>query len=397
MPRRVHVVGAGPVGLLLAALLQPIDGVEAHLYEKRPGYTRTRMVQLAPRIAADTVARYREVAIDDVDYEAVFEVAELEDAIAFRREIPPDLAGLIADWVVGFCPLNTIEQALSDLIDGRTSGRVERTLTTLGADDALALLEPGDVMVDCTGTKSLLRDRLIPADEQVGGLTNTHIMLFEHALVVTFLYGQTYDCNEFCKYYKNVGTERYKFIPAVHRTFNDGAITHVTGLITISPEDYAAMPPQFDGQWLREHFPGVADSVEHFVEKIQEESHGEIVGDLHIIRIPLNLYRARHATSRSLAAAGDSLAATPVILAGDSAIGSPYFQSISLGFECAMYLAGLLADPDLADDDLLARYETYCFKQWMRVYMRSTMIKHNKTLFEVVDDKLALLELLHLY
>ena len=173
-------------------------------------------------------------------------------------------------------------------------------------------------------------------------------MLFEHALVVTFLYGQTYDCNEYCKYYKNVGTERYKFIPAVHRTFNDGAVTHVTGLITISPEDYAAMPAQFDGQWLREHFPGVADSVEHFVDKIKEESHGEIVGDLHIIRIPLNLYRARHATSRRLCASGPSghpLAAAPVILAGDSAIGSPYFQSISLGFECAMYLAGLIADP----------------------------------------------------
>ncbi len=388
--RRVHVVGAGPVGLLLAALLQPLDDIAVHLYEKRQEYTRTRMVQLAPRIAATTVARYREVAIDDVDYEAVFEVAELEAALAFRREIPPDLGDLIADWVVGFCPLNTIEQALSDLVDGRTSGRVERACTALTEEAALALLQPGDVMVDCTGTKSLLRDRLLPADEQVGGLTNTHTMLFEHALVVTFLYGQTYDCNEYCKYYKNVGTEQYKFIPAVHRTFNDGAVTHVTGLIKISPEDYAAMPSQFDGEWLREHFPGVADSVEHFVDKIKEESHGEIVGDLHIIRIPLNLYRARHATSRQVAAA-------PVILAGDSAIGSPYFQSISLGFECAMYLAGLLADPALTVDDMLDRYETYCFKQWMRVYMRSKMIKHNKDLFELLDDKLALLDRLHLY
>ena len=402
--RRVHVVGAGPVGLLLTALLQPLDGVSVHLYEKRHEYTRSRMVQLAPRIAADTVARYREVAIDDVDYEAVFEVAELEAALAFRREIPSDLAGLIADWVVGFCPLNTIERALSDLIDerasGRASGNVERTLTALDADAALALLEPGDVMIDCTGTKSLLRDRLLPTDEQVDGLTNTHTMLFEHALVVTFLYGQTYDCNEYCKYYKNVGTEQYKFIPAVHRTFNDGAVTHVTGLIKISPEDYTAMPAQFDGQWLREHFPGVADSVEHFVEQIKEESHGEIVGDLHIIRIPLNLYRARHATSRRLCASGPSghpLAATPVILAGDSAIGSPYFQSISLGFECAMYLAGLIADPALDPDEMLDRYETYCFKQWMRVYMRSKMIKHNKDLFESVDDTWTLLEQLPLY
>ena len=86
-----------------------------------------------------------------------------------------------------------------------------------------------------------------------------------------------------------------------------------------------------------------------------------------------------------------------MILAGDSAIGSPYFQSISLGFECAMYLAGLIADPALPVDDMLDRYETYCFKQWMRVYMRSKMIKHNKDLFELLDDKLALLDRLHLY
>jgi len=32
---RVHVVGAGPVGLLLTALLQSMDGVSVHLYEKR--------------------------------------------------------------------------------------------------------------------------------------------------------------------------------------------------------------------------------------------------------------------------------------------------------------------------------------------------------------------------
>ena len=43
------------------------------------------------------------------------------------------------------------------------------------------------------------------------------------------------------------------------------------------------------------------------------------------------------------------------------------------------------------------RYETYCYRQWMRVYMRSKMIKHNKDLLELVDDKLALLEQLHVY
>jgi 2-polyprenyl-6-methoxyphenol hydroxylase-like FAD-dependent oxidoreductase len=90
-------------------------------------------------------------------------------------------------------------------------------------------------------------------------------------------------------------------------------------------------------------------------------------------------------------------ATSPVFLAGDSAIGSPYFQSISLGFECAMYLAGILAARQLPLQEMLDRYELYSYKQWLRVYMRSKMIKHNKDLFESIDDPLALLDKLHIY
>ncbi|HET8811733.1 MAG TPA: NAD(P)-binding protein, partial [Gaiella sp.] len=56
---RVHVVGAGPVGLLLTALLQSVDGLSVRLYEKRHEYTRTRMVQLAPYLVADSLDSYR--------------------------------------------------------------------------------------------------------------------------------------------------------------------------------------------------------------------------------------------------------------------------------------------------------------------------------------------------
>ena len=47
-----------------------------------------------------------------------------------------------------------------------------------------------------------------------------------------------------------------------------------------------------------------------------------------------------------------------------------------------MFLAGLLAQRDLPLRDMLDRYELYIYKQWLRVYMRSKMIKHNKDLFE---------------
>jgi hypothetical protein len=88
---------------------------------------------------------------------------------------------------------------------------------------------------------------------------------------------------------------------------------------------------------------------------------------------------------------------TPVLLLGDSAIGSPYFQSISLGFECAMFLAGLISQPHLPVTDMLDRYELYIYKQWLRVYMQSKRIKTNKDLFQSLDDPVALLDQLHIY
>jgi 2-polyprenyl-6-methoxyphenol hydroxylase-like FAD-dependent oxidoreductase len=397
---RVHVVGAGPVGLLLTALLQSMEGFSVRLYEKRREYTRTRMVQLAPYLVADSVDSYRTDYIDGDNVDAVFDPAELHEDLAFRRSIPSDLMALLRDWTVGFCPLNSIERAVSDLIDSRVSNQVQRTTALVAAEDAMAMLEPGDILIDCTGSRSLLRDHLTTGTGQMDGGANTLRIRLEYALVITFLYGQTYDCNEHCKYYKNIENAQYKFIPMVNRTHYDGSVSHVTGIVNISADDYEAMPSRFDGEWLRDNFPGVAQSMDRFIDKIKEETHGEILGDLEIVRIPLDLYRARNATSRQWLTARPSdhpFASSPVLLAGDSAVGSPYFQSISLGFECAMYLAGLIAQRDVPLRDMLDRYELYIYKQWLRVYMRSKMIKHNKDLFESLDDPLALLDKLHIY
>jgi 2-polyprenyl-6-methoxyphenol hydroxylase-like FAD-dependent oxidoreductase len=398
--RRVHVVGAGPVGLLMAALLQSMAGYTVHLYEKRREYTRTRMVKLASYLVADSVASYCTDYIDEESIAAIFDPSELVAGLAIRQSVSPDLMALLREWALGFCPLNTIERSLSDLIDSRPLQPVQRTTAIVTLEGARAMLAPEDILVDCTGSKSLLRNQLVPGpgDQDAGG--NTFQIRLEYALVVTFLYGQAYDCNEYCKYYKNIGNANYKFIPAVSRTCFDGSMSHVTGIVNITAEDFDAMPSQFDGQWLRAHFPHVAQSMDRFIEKIRQETHGEIVGDLDIIRIPLDLYHARHATNRELGRAGngdDPFARSPVFLVGDAAMGSPYFQSISLGFESAMFLAGLLGQRDLPLRGLLDRYELFAYKQWLRVYMRSKMIKHNKDLFQCVGNDMALLEKLHIY
>ncbi|HUR94996.1 MAG TPA: NAD(P)-binding protein [Gemmatimonadales bacterium] len=397
---RVHVLGAGPVGLVVAALLQSTDRFSVSLYEKRRDYSRTRMVQLAPYLVADSIESYCTDYIDSESIEAIFDPAELAQGLAFRRSIPPDLMGLLREWTLGFCPLNAIERGLSNLIDARPAHPVRRTTAVVSAQDAMTMLGPEDVLIDCTGTRSLFRDALVPAAAGTDGEANTFKLRLEYALVVTFLYGQAYDCNEYCKYYKNIDNAYYKFIPAVSRTCYDGRLTHVTGIVNITAEDYEQMPSRFDGQWLRTHFPRVAQSMDGFITKIKTETNGEIVGDLEIVRIPLDLYRARNATSLQLRRAGNGdhpFGRAPVFLVGDSAMGSPYFQSISLGFECAIFLAGLLAQPDLPVTDMLERYEQFIYKQWLRVYMRTKMIKHNKDLFECVGDTFALLKKLHIY
>ena len=398
-PGRVHVVGAGPVGLLLSALLQPVEGISLRLYEKRREYIRTRMVKLASYLVADSVESYRTDHIDGENVEAIFDPSELDEGLAFRQSIPPDLSALLHNWALGFVPLNTIERSLSDLIDTRGSSTVERVTELMTVEAAKSMLAPGDIMIDTTGSRSLLRDHLVPGGEQATEDNTVNIRL-EYAIVITFLYGRPYDCNEFCKYYKNMENTEYKFIPAVGRIHSDGDITHITGIVNITAEDYERMPATFKGEWLRENFPVVARSMDRFIGKVKQESAGELMGDIDVVRIPLNLYRARYATNQRWLASGpgdDPFSRSPVFLLGDSAIGSPYFQSISLGFECAMYLAGLLGRRDLPLQEKLSRYEAYTYKQWLRVYMRSKTIKHNKDLFECVDDPFSLLDKLHIY
>ena len=169
---RVHVIGAGPVGLLLTALLQSMEGFSVRLYEKRREYTRTRMVQLAPYLVADSVESYRTDYIDGDSVAAIFDPAELDQGLAFRQSIPSDLMALLRNWALGFCPLNSIEHSLSDLIDARGSNAVQRTAAVVTAEDAMAMLEPGDILIDCTG-QQLAASRSPGARLRRGGQART--------------------------------------------------------------------------------------------------------------------------------------------------------------------------------------------------------------------------------
>jgi 2-polyprenyl-6-methoxyphenol hydroxylase-like FAD-dependent oxidoreductase len=394
----VHIIGAGPVGLFFAALLQSLAGQQVRIYERRPEYTRTRMVTLAPYLVADSIQTYQADILDGPNVAALFSPEELETRLAYRRTVAPDLKALIQAWTVGFASINDLETTLRGLIEERATGTVERIETTATRDGVLAALGPDDVIVDCSGTRSLFRDALIPGGDAPDQPNLMRVRL-EYALDVTFLYSEHSECDEYCKYYKNADNPAYKFIPGVHRTYYDGSISHVTGIITITREEFDSMPGQFTGTWLREHFPAVAESMDRFMDKVRDETHGEVVGEQEIVRIPLDVDHARTCTSRPWRRSPEPgpLSTTAAFVLGDSAIGSPYFGSISLGFECAFFLAGHLANRMLPMSEIFDRYEAFMDKQFLRVYMRTTLIKHSKDLRAVVDDRFALLSKLHIY
>lgn len=60
----VHVIGAGPVGLLLTALLQSLDGFSVRLYEKRRGLSGYHWICTAPAMRpADSCVQRGHVTI----------------------------------------------------------------------------------------------------------------------------------------------------------------------------------------------------------------------------------------------------------------------------------------------------------------------------------------------
>ena len=162
------------------------------------------------------------------------------------------------------------------------------------------------------------------------------------------------------------------------------------------------MPKQFDGEWLREQLPErrPVDGPLHRQDQARRRTASSSATS-RSSGYPLNLYRARNATSRQWATAGPSdhpFATTPVFLA------RRFGHRLSV---LPVDLAGLRvrdvpggthrAAATCQPSDMLDRYEQYIYKQWLRVYMQSKMIKNNKDLFQSLDDPVALLDQLHIY
>ena len=133
---RVHVIGAGPVPASCWPCCCRSRGragrpLRRHGHAHPDGPARAHLV-------ADSVEAYSADYIDGDTVAAVFDPAELDQGLAFGAVHLPELMALLRDWEQGFCPLNEIEVALSDLIGSSGSKGVQRTeieVTRRGIDD----------------------------------------------------------------------------------------------------------------------------------------------------------------------------------------------------------------------------------------------------------------------
>ena len=72
---------------MLTALLQSMDGLSVHLYEKRREYTRTRMVRLASYLVADSVAATATTTSTERPSRPC-STPELDESLAFDGRFP---------------------------------------------------------------------------------------------------------------------------------------------------------------------------------------------------------------------------------------------------------------------------------------------------------------------
>jgi 2-polyprenyl-6-methoxyphenol hydroxylase-like FAD-dependent oxidoreductase len=397
----IHILGAGPVGLLTAATLQRTTERPISLYEKRPSYTRTRMVHLSPFLLAQEMDDYRPDAFDGENMRAIFEPEDLDDLFAAKRATPPRVQQVLTDLCQGFAPLNVVESSLNDLLAESGTAPVRRVPGEVDLDRLSSLVKPGDIVIDCTGRRSLLRDTLatgsdISSNDSTGWHGSVLDFVLEYALVVTFVIDEGHVCTEHCKYYGNEGNTTYQFIPSIARTYSGEGTSHVTGVVHISEDDFERLPSSMDQGWLDTSGDEIAASINRFIDQHIVGLVGVTPRNLSIIKIPLNLYRARRMTNVAHRSLGQ-VEEVSAFLLGDASMGSPYFQSISLGFEGALFLCWLLAQDENPTAETLRRHEHFMNRQWARVYMRSQEIRINKQILEAIGDHDELLARLHIF
>ena len=351
---RVHVIGAGPVGLFLTALLQSIDGQPVRLYERRDEYTRTRMVSLAEYLIADSIESYKADTIDGQSVEAIFDPVELETRLAYRRTLAAGPAGAARGVDARVRPAEH-DRAHAQRADRRPRHRDRRAghgrgRRRRGARAARARRHPRRlhrlaVAACATCSSPAATTRRTWPEHRRGSGSSTRWSSRSCTASTT-------------RATSSASTTRTSRTPTTSSSrpctapATTAAISHVTGIV--EHQQGRVRGDAADVRRRRGCASTSRTSRRRWTGSSTRSRPRPTASSSATSRSPASRSTSttpgtRRAGAGTSPALDHPLAAAPVFLLGDSAIGSPYFQSISLGLECAFFLAGHIGNRALPD------------------------------------------------
>ena len=202
------------------------------------------------------------------------------DAAGVSTPVAGDLRALLDEWTRGFVALNTIEQTLSELIEARATGTIERV--AIGARAPTTRSPCSSPATSSSTAPAQVAAARPPAPRRRArrARRNTKRFRLEHALVITFLYWQHVRLRRVLQVLQEPGQPALQVHPRGPPDVYDGDVTHVTGFVTISPRSSRRCRRSSTGRGCASTSPGLPTSMDRFIDRMREESHGELVGDL---------------------------------------------------------------------------------------------------------------------
>jgi 2-polyprenyl-6-methoxyphenol hydroxylase-like FAD-dependent oxidoreductase len=356
--------------------------VRVTIIEKRPEITRKRRIKLSGQLLLSSMIS------DEI---CLFSESQIEERQKAIESMKLELFTMTTSWLELCTPIQTIQEVLKNYYTSSGGEIFAGDQYDFSKNlDSLQYYR-NTFIIDCTGYHSVLRDHIQP-NNRIGRLV-------EYVLICTFIFDDRYECNELCKYYKNKNTKKFRVIPSIDDTYMMGERqTNVTCLITIDKnifEQLSTMRSLTYG-YLEEHQREIYDDLNIFLNNLTAGDISKIRFDtMEFIALPLNIYRAKKLT-HSL---NDNNLNQHWILMGDAAMGGPYFQSISMGYEAAIYFAYLFKHMGGNIQQMLTKYEDYMERLWLKLQIHSKEIQKNKLILQAMcaDDQNAVLNTIKIY
>jgi len=147
--------------------------------------------------------------------------------------------------------------------------------------------------------------------------------------------------------------------------------------------------------YLSEHCNEIYDDIHVFLDNLSGDLNKFPRNEMEFVALPLHVYRAKKTTDMR----NRNTLNQAWLLLGDAAMGGPYFQSISIGYEAAIYFAHIFKHMNGNVEQMLAKYEDYIEKLWFAMQVRSKEIQRNKEILQAMceDNRDAILKKIKIY